>query len=377
MPLIIFAHKNPRADNPSACHEGLGVTAGNLAETLVENGIQADTAPVVDGYHLRDKLAANAWPGLTHVIMCAPYMDTPFLEGLCRQFPSLKFATVYHSNVGFLQADNWAVKVMREQAALEKRIKNYHLAGNSDKFCQSVTGAYGVPCTYLPNLYFLHGPVARQRAPWKGPDLHIGIFGAIRQLKNLMTGVWASIQIGRDLEANTFIHISTGREEGGGNVLKGVHQMIDDTPLADPLQNVHLIHEPWRPWLEFRRFAVRRMDLLLQPSYTESFNGVTADGIAEGVPSVVSPAIDWVPDYWIANPDKAYEIAQSGIYLLYNRSKAEADGYRALCDYNLKGLKAWKDFLGIAPPVQAQAMLNLAPPPPPAPPKRSWFGSWF
>ena len=207
MPRIIFAHKNPRADNPSARHEGLGVTAGNLAETLVENGIQADTAPVVDGYHLRVKLAANAWPGLTHVIMCAPYMDTPFLEGLCRQFPSLKFATVYHSNVGFLQADNWAVKVMREQAALEKRIKNYHLAGNSDKFCQSVTGAYGVPCTYLPNLYFLHGPVARQRAPWKGPDLHIGIFGAIRQLKNLMTGVWASIQIGRDLEANTFIHI--------------------------------------------------------------------------------------------------------------------------------------------------------------------------
>ena len=66
------------------------------------------------------------------------------------------------------------------------------------RLAASLTGACGVPCTYLPNLYYLDGPVERQRAPWKGPDLHIGIFGAIRPLKNLMTGVWASIQIGRD-----------------------------------------------------------------------------------------------------------------------------------------------------------------------------------
>jgi hypothetical protein len=32
--------------------------------------------------------------------------------------------------------------------------------------------------------------------------------------------------------------------------------------------------------------------LLLQPSFTQSFNVVTADGVHQGVPSVVSDAID-------------------------------------------------------------------------------------
>jgi glycosyltransferase involved in cell wall biosynthesis len=42
------------------------------------------------------------------------------------------------------------------------------------------------------------------------------------------------------------------------------------------------------------------MNVLINCSYTESFNMVTADGIAEGIPSVVSDAICWAPAYWRA-----------------------------------------------------------------------------
>ena len=51
------------------------------------------------------------------------------------------------------------------------------------------------------------------------------------------------------------------------------------------------------------------MHVLLQPSFTESFNVVTADGIAEGVPSVVSDAIDWVPRRWMAKADDPRDVA--------------------------------------------------------------------
>ena len=37
------------------------------------------------------------------------------------------------------------------------------------------------------------------------------------------------------------------------------------------------------------------MDLLISFSYTESFSMVTADGVAEGLASVASDAIDWAP----------------------------------------------------------------------------------
>jgi glycosyltransferase involved in cell wall biosynthesis len=86
------------------------------------------------------------------------------------------------------------------------------------------------------------------------------------------------------------------------------------------------------------------MNLLLQPSFTESFNGVTADGIAEGVPSVVGPAIDWVPGNWIVNPDDAVEVAEAGMRLLGDRGAARA-GYEALSAHNRDAIASWRRFL--------------------------------
>jgi hypothetical protein len=86
------------------------------------------------------------------------------------------------------------------------------------------------------------------------------------------------------------------------------------------------------------------MHLLLQPSYTESFNMVTADGVAEGVASVVSSAIDWVPKYWQACPDTVLDIARVGRQLLRD-PQAPADGYRALQAHNRAGQAAWRAYL--------------------------------
>ena len=371
---VILAFKNPRVDNPTAIHEGLGVTASNCAEVLFEHGVNASAMPVVDGYYLRDRLLKE-WSDATHVVLCAPYLDTAFLEGLCKQFPHIEFAVNFHSNVGFLQADNWAVKVMREQMQLETRQPNFRLAGNSQKLCDSVHRAFGVDCMLLPNLYYLHGPVERKRARWSGPDLHIGIFGATRQLKNLLTGAWASVIIGRELKAKLSIHVSDGREEGGKGVLKGVEELLDGA------SNVRLVRERWQPWYEFRQM-MRRMHLLVQVTHTESFNGVTADGIAEGVPSVVSPAIDWVPLDWQANPDKAGEIADTGKRLLCDPG-AIAAGYQALAGYNANALRGWGDFLGHdlgpelpqAQDLQIQGMLTPSSPAPKHPLIKSWFAN--
>jgi hypothetical protein len=87
------------------------------------------------------------------------------------------------------------------------------------------------------------------------------------------------------------------------------------------------------------------MHLLLQPSYTESFNMVTADGIAEGVPSVVSRAIDWAPEYWKADVDDVLDIARVGRQLL-NDARATADGWRALVKFNHHGVHAYQRYFG-------------------------------
>jgi len=86
------------------------------------------------------------------------------------------------------------------------------------------------------------------------------------------------------------------------------------------------------------------MNILFQPSYTETFNNVTADGVAEGVPSVVSDAIDWVPKTWIAESDDCTEVASIARQILFD-PRAPLEGYQALKNYVAKGLPYWKEFI--------------------------------
>lgn len=94
---------------------------------------------------------------------------------------------------------------------------------------------------------------------------------------------------------------------------------------------------------DFRRYLYG-MDLLLQPSFTETFNNVTADGVAAGVPSVVSPAITWAPSSWTAQPDSALDVARVGESLLSD-PKAPAAGQAALDAHNSEAIEAWRRWL--------------------------------
>jgi len=103
-----------------------------------------------------------------------------------------------------------------------------------------------------------------------------------------------------------------------------------------------LIRHDWQTWDGFIKL-IGEMDLLIQVSYTESFNLITADGILMGVPSVVSPVIWWAPDEWKADPDDTMNVAETGIKLL--TTPQNYLGYSALEKNNKKSLKYWLEFL--------------------------------
>lgn len=337
---LLVAYKNPQAEQPLACHAGLGVTSANTTSVLTEHGYAAETLPVVDGYALQTLLRSTTRKDITHIALSAPFFDTAFLKSLCLEFPRINFTVVFHSNVGFLGVDNWSTQVLGEQLHLSTQIKNFIVSGNSGKFCRAVEAAYDTKCLLLPNMYFLHGPIERKRPLWSSGPIKIGVFGATRQLKNLPTAAWAAQSLSRRLNAQVEFWVSGGREEG-----KGASSVLDNIEkLFAHYEHIRLIRAPWKSWLEFRASTVRHMHLLMQPSFTESFNGVTADGIAEGVPSVVGTAIDWVPRNWVADSDDAVDIACVGIEVLKDKSAAK-DGYKALVAYNKTALSHWRNFL--------------------------------
>ena len=221
---------------------------------------------------------------------------------------------------------------------LELGTSNIRLAGNSVRFCEWIKAAFGAPCTYLPNLYWLDGSPVWQRTPFTDCTLRVGVFGATRPLKNLMSAAAAALEISRNLRVSLELWLSAGRVEGGSEtVLAAVQEMLSGLP------QVKVVMNGWQSWPKFRK-VVGHMHLLLQPSYTESFNMVTADGVAEGVPSVVSDAIDWAPKHWKANVDDVLDISRVGRHLLHD-TRAAHDGVAALESYVSHGIRAYRAFI--------------------------------
>ena len=330
---LILAYRNFAA-NRNISHIGLGVAAMNTAKSLRKIGVAAEVWPIVNAAELRSRLDST----ISHVVVSAPWIPSADWQQIVAAFPDTRFAVNCHSNVGFLQADTNGVKLVREAMEIERSTWNFHVAGNSRKFCRWVRDAYSVACAYLPNLYCLDAVAAPKRPLYQGGALRIGAFGATRPLKNFMSAAAAALEIAARMRADLELWVSSGRTEGGGaGVLDAVRAMTSG------LAYVKLVEGGWQSWPKFRA-TVANMHLLLQPSYTESSNMVTADGVAEGVPSVVSDAIDWAPDHWKAHADDVTDIARVGRSLLGDSYAAE-DGFEALTLHNTAGLDAWRSFL--------------------------------
>lgn len=331
-----ITYKNmPVAHNVS--HIGLGVSALNTAKVLREAGVHSDVVAILSAKQLSEKIqAANPRP--SHVTISAPWIPTLDLQAeLVFKFPDIHFAVICHSNVGFLAADPRAIRNFREDLDLEQGSLNFFAAGNSRRFVHWIKESYQRPCIWLPNLYFLEDKTPQQHRPWSGGTLRIGSFGAVRPLKNHVSAAAAALEIADKLHTDVEFHISVGRLEGGYTVVRAIQEMLRKSPL------VRLIEDPWYQWPEFRSI-VRSMHVMLQPSYTETFNMVSADGASESVPSVVSDAIDWAPEDWKAEVDDAVKIARKARALLTDPTSGP-EGFAALEQHNERGTHAWKHWL--------------------------------
>lgn len=334
---VILAYKN--FAKPGVSHIGLGVAGLNNAKTLLNAGINCEVWPIQTSAALVERLLTD--PAVTHVIVSAPWISIDDWSKIVTRFSSIWFVVNCHSNVGFLQADSNGVANMEGCLQLEKGYPNFKFAGNCRAFSRWIRDTYSAPCLYLPNMYYLNGMTRINRPNFTGTGtLRVGCFGAVRPLKNAMSAGAAAIEIASRLRCQLEFHVSSGRTEGGGQtVMSSLEQMFK------PIQYAKLIQNNWQPWPIFLR-TVANMHLLMQPSYTESFNMVTADGVAEGVPSVVSEAIEWVPDYWKADSDDAFEISRVGRNLLFDY-QAPQDGLESLARYVEDGLRQWQAYLAM------------------------------
>lgn len=318
-------------------HTGLAVSATNTARVLRAKGINTLVRPVVDVREL-EALVVKEQP--SHVVVNALWVPTPDLARLSYLYANVHWSVLCHSNMAFLQAEPNGIRLLHEAVNLElASLGNFSVAANSRAGVRGVMDSWEAPMLYLPNLYFLDDTARPMRRKWSGGTLRIGAFGAMRPLKNPTGSAFAALAIATNLGTNLEFHINTGRNDGGwaGRLERAVEAIFEGMP------NAKLVKDTWQSWPNFRTL-VRNMHLLLQPSFTESFNVVTADGVAEGIPSVVSDVIEWAPSWWKISPDDSEAIARCGRALLSDAHTGR-DGLAALMAHNLSGVAAWSEFL--------------------------------
>ncbi len=337
-------------------HVGLGVSAAYTAKTLRRHGLWAEVWPAQSPQKLLDRLRhaqasadQRGEPRPTHVVLAAPWIPSTELAALAAEFPEVAFVVISHSNVGFLAADPHAIRLLRETADLQLATHNVFVGGNSRKFTDWATEAWGVHAVCLPNLYCTAETFPQHDRHWQGGALRLGLFGANRPLKNFLSGAAAAVELARRLRVPIELVLSSGRNEGGD--VRALDEMTED------IANLRVTRTGWLPWPSFRRL-LRTVDLVLQVSYTETFNVVTADAIAEGVPVVASDAIDWVPRWWQARADEPLDVARVAERLLRDPN-ASRHGREALRAYVDAGVVAWWKFL--CP--QLSTMKRAEPPP--------------
>lgn len=337
---LILAYKD-FSEECKVSHKGLGNSMAGTSQVLRQHGIRAEIWAIKGGDVLMQMLEKEQLRDkVTHVVIAALFIPTRWLSRIAMRFPEIQFIVNCHSNVGFLQAEPEAIKKVREAAETYTSFHNLSAGANSKRCIEAFYEAYGLTLKYLPNLYNLDPHTPMTRPGWNGGLLRIGAFGACRVQKNFTTAAFAAVAIARQLKTSCELWMNSERTDGNGDVVyRAVQEVVRNVPFMT------LKQLPWANPALFKE-TLASTHLLLQPSYTESFNLTAADAVAMGVPVVVGEAIPWVPTRWVANVDSVKEMAATGRQLIMD-SHAPREGYAALQNSNELGIAYWKRFLGI------------------------------
>lgn len=337
---VVLAIKN-FSNIPGVCHIGLGVTAANTMKVLRRHGVQCEAWSTQTAAELQRRLTASAHDvrPVTHVVISAPSWVQPNdLGRLAFLFPNIEFVQLNHSGTAYLSIDKFGIRNIRAAIDLERTTHNVRVAWNNPRGQHWATMAFGQDMLLLPNLYDDQSFVNPIPARKDHDPLRIGSFGASRPWKNQLTAAEAAVSLARRMGVQLELYVNSKRPDGGERMIESRKELFDG------LRGAKLIDVPWEPWPRFRK-TVANMDILFSPSFDETFNVVTADGIAEGIPSVTTGALEWTPKHWQAEPWDPQDVVRVARGLLHDKHAGIDEARRMLHRFVKDGVRRWIDYL--------------------------------
>jgi len=277
--LFILKKRNIYSNNNySTVNSGLYNSAMFLNKMLIENSIDSTLVEVIDNNEI-DKYCSLYKPDV--VIIEALWVVPSKFEILQKLHPNINWIIRLHSELPFLANEGIAIEWLNEYV----KYKNVQIASNSVYLIEALSPYLESDIIYLPNYY----PVTIEHVKRyiDKPIINIGLFGAIRPMKNTLTQAIAAINYANQEHKLLRLHINVGRiEQKGENVLKNLRALFKDS--------IHeLIEYDWLQHDEFLK-VVKQMDICLQVSLSETYNIVIADAVNQNIPVVTTTEIPFV-----------------------------------------------------------------------------------
>jgi len=288
---VLFVIKQRYAYGQMTKAYGLYNSCDFVARKLQELGIESKVVQVVDNNCI-DKEVHLFKP--TDVFIEAIWVVPDKFRILSKLHPNVKWHIRLHSKSPFIATEGIAFDWMNQYMLLRKEGIDIELTANSEEFYKNLKSIYGHNITYSPNIYYPSSNCSSSVPYVRDTDeFHIGIFGALRPLKNhLQQAVWA-IEFAKEIQQPVAVHINVSEHEansaqhGISNVLSNLRNLFKDR------QDSRLVEHPWYPHADFLNL-VGQMDLGMQVSFSETFNITAADFIHKGIPIVASTEISFV-----------------------------------------------------------------------------------
>jgi len=298
--LFILKKRNIYSDdgNYSTVDSGLYNSAKFVNEMLQTNDVNSTLVQVVDNNEI-DKYCSIHKPDI--VIIEAIWVVPSKFEILQKLHPNIKWIIRLHSELPFLANEGIAITWLKEYV----KYKNVYIGSNSIYLIDALSPYLNTNIIYLPNYYKV---TIEKNTPKISDDINIGIFGAIRPMKNTLTQAVAAINYADSVNKKLILHVNSGRvEQKGENVLKNLKALFIDS-------KHELVEHGWLKRDEFMNL-IGQMDICLQVSLTETYNIVAADVINKGVPVVTSNEIPFVNYFSTVSSNKNVDSIMMSIHI--------------------------------------------------------------
>lgn len=335
---ILFILKEKSSYGSNSAPYGLLNSCKMVSESLKSHGVESKIVSIKDSNHI-DREIFNYKP--THVILeaiwCPPYKLKELLE--IKRYKHIKWSIRLHSKVPFIAQERLAFQWLTDYNNISKEYNNFKISSNNEKFLEEINTSLGFKLILMPNCYTLPNYIKLNIDPI-GETINIGCFGALRTLKNQLQQAVCSIYIANKLGKKLKFHIndSSTYEKEGASILNNLIYVFKNT-------HHELIIHKWNNHHGFIKL-VKKMDIGMQISFSETFNITAADFVSVGVPIIGSKEIEFLGREYQAKPTDFKDI----IDILELTIKYKTFGFHSINEVllrhqNKSSIKTWLEYL--------------------------------